>query len=161
MRGLNSGLCKPANEKPEMGDEEPGGCAGDGSFKVFGQAAAAAEPREGALDHPSSRQQLEAFDAGRALDDLDGPSPAMRERLDQLIATINAIGEDVVQLGEFDPQALQQRDGAVDILDIGLMNAHGEQQAVGIGNDVALASTDALSGVEAAWAAAFRGRHTL
>ena len=60
-----------------MGDEEPGGCAGDGGLEVLGETATAAEPGEGALDDPSSRQELEAFDAGRTLDDLDGPRAAI------------------------------------------------------------------------------------
>lgn len=85
----------------------------------------------------------------------------MREGLDQLIATIDAIGEDMSQLGELGPQLLQQRDGPMEVLDIGLMNAHGKQQAVDIGDDVALASVDAFAGIEAAWAPAFRGRCTL
>ena len=70
-------VLRASGEQPEMGDEEPGGGAGDGCLEVLGEAAASSEPREGAFDHPSARQELEAFDAGWPLDDLDGPGAAM------------------------------------------------------------------------------------
>src|SRR5688572_13633331 len=96
--------------------------------------------------NPSAWQELEAFDAHGALDDLDRPRPAMREGPDQLIAAVDAVGKDVAELGELGSQALQERDGAVHVLHIGRVDVHGEQKAVGIGDDVALAPMDALTG---------------
>lgn len=55
-----------------MGEEQPGGCAGDGRLEVLGEASAASQPGKGALDDPSPGQELEAIDARRALDALDG-----------------------------------------------------------------------------------------
>jgi len=66
-----------------MSDEEPSGSAGDGSFEVLCEAATSAEPSECAFDNPSAWQELEAFDAHGALDDLDRPRPAMREGPDR------------------------------------------------------------------------------
>jgi len=46
-------------------------------------------------------------------------------------------------------------------LDVGGMNDGGDQKALRVGQDVALASVDLLAGVEAAVSAAFRGLHAL
>ena len=81
------------------GKSKPGGTGG-GCFEVLGEASAAAEPGEAALDHPPPGQELEAFDTGRALDDLDRPGAAIGNRLLQLRAAIDAVGEDMGQLGE-------------------------------------------------------------
>ena len=60
-----------------MGDEKPSGFGGWRSLEVSGKAATPTEPRKGALDDPSPRQELEAFDAEGALDNLDTPRSAM------------------------------------------------------------------------------------
>src|SRR5690242_19003597 len=95
-----SGDSEPAGEQAQIGEEEPGGGAGGAGLEVFGEASAAAEPGEAALDHPSSGQQLEAFDAGRPLDDLDAPGAAIAVGALQLRASVNLIGEDLSELGE-------------------------------------------------------------
>src|SRR5689334_9305550 len=128
MRPMASGLSETSRKEPDVGDEEPSGGAGDGCLEVLGEAAASAEPGEGALDNPSSRQELESFDTGWAFDDLDAPGSAMRQGANQLISAVDPIGKDTAQLGEREAQTLQQRDGAVHILDVGWMHTHGKQQ---------------------------------
>ena len=83
-----------------MGDEKPSDFGGGGTLEVLGEAAASAEPGKGSFDDPAPGQELEAFDAGRPLDDLDGPRPAMGERVDELFAAINAVGKDMAQPGK-------------------------------------------------------------
>ena len=144
-----------------MGDEKPCDLGGGGTFEVFGEATASAEPCEGSLDYPASRQELKAFDAGWPLDDLDRPRPAMGERVDKLFAAIDAVGKDMPQLGKALAQALQQGHGAMDILNIGGMNVDGQQQAVGVGDDMALAPVDTFAGVKPARPASLRRRSTL
>src|SRR5215471_10880021 len=161
MAHLRSANCEASGEETEVGEEEPGGGAGGGGLEVFGEASAAAEPSKGALDHPSSRQELEAFDAGRSLDNLDGPGAAIGDRPLQLLATIDPVGEDMVQFRENLPQRPQQRHGAMRVLDIGGMDLGSEHKALRVGDDVALAPLDALAGVDPARAAAFGGRHAL
>src|SRR6185437_1238812 len=95
MEVMTSGSCEAAREEPDAGEEEPRSGAGDGPLEVLGKAAAAAEPGEGALDHPSLRQELKAFDAGWALDDLDGPGTAVSDGIAQLWTAIDAIRENV------------------------------------------------------------------
>src|SRR3546814_1314254 len=94
MNRMISSSCEPTREESDVGEEEPCGCCGYGGLEVLGEAPASAEPGEGAFDDPSSGQQLEAFDALWALDDFDGPRPAVGEGLEQLLATIDAVGED-------------------------------------------------------------------
>ena len=83
-----------------MCDENPSGFGGSGSLEVFGKTPAPAAPGKGAFDDPAPRQELEAFDAMRPLDDLDRPRSAMRECVLKLVAAVDTIGKDVPQLGE-------------------------------------------------------------
>src|SRR5271170_3660906 len=161
MNWSRSVICEAAGEEPQVGEQDPGCRAGDGRLEVLGETPAAAEPGEGAFDHPSPGQQLEAFDASRTLDDLDRPRAAIGDRCEQLRAAIDAIGEDMAQLGEAAAQRSQQRYGTVRILDVGFMHPHGEQEAFGIGDDMALASLDALAGINPAWTTALGGRCAL
>jgi hypothetical protein len=64
----------------------------------------------------------------------------MGERIDELFSAINAVSEDVSQLGKAISHALQQGDRTMDVLNIGGMNVDGQQETVGIGDDVPLAS---------------------
>jgi hypothetical protein len=67
----------------------------DGRFEVFGEAAIAIEPGDGALDDPSSRQRLEALAGVGAPDDVEGPGAKLGEGLAKLAAGIAAVGEDM------------------------------------------------------------------
>ena len=49
----------------------------------------------------------------------------------------------------------------MDVLNIGGMNVNGQQEAIGVGDDVALAAIDTLAGVEAARPAGLRRRSAL
>src|SRR5215211_394247 len=95
-----SGSCETAHEEADAGDQHPGFSAFDGGLKVFCQATIAPEPGEAALDHPAFRLGLERADALRSGDDLDRPRAQASERIDEFFTAIDAIGEDVPQLGE-------------------------------------------------------------
>src|SRR3954469_10845434 len=161
MNVLQSSSCEAAGEKAEVGQEDPCGCAGDRCLEVFGEAAAAAEPGEGALDHPSPGEEVEAFDAGRALNDLNRPGAASGDRALQLRAAIDTVGEDMIKLGKVSPQRTQQRHRAMRVLDVGFMHQNGEQKALCVGDNMALAPFDTLAGIDAARSAAFRCRRAL
>src|SRR4051794_36519961 len=62
------------------------------------------------------------------------------------------------KLWETASQALQQRHSAMDVLNVGGMNIGRQQETVGVGNDMSLASMEALAGVESAWPAGLRRR---
>src|SRR5437762_10327003 len=108
MNDDGSTCCEASREEPQVGQQHPGCSAVDGCLEVFGETPAAAEPGEGALDHPSPGQQLEAFDTGWALDDFDRPGAAIGERAEQLGTAIDAVGEDMAQLGTGAAQRAQQ-----------------------------------------------------
>src|SRR5437667_11993921 len=120
MNDLRSSSCEASRQQAQIGKKEPSCGAGDRGLEVLGEAAAATKPGEGALDHPSAGQELEAFDAWRPLDDLDRPRAAIVDGGAQLGTPVDAVGEDVAQLGEASAQPAQQRHGAVRILDVGL-----------------------------------------
>ena len=109
---------------------------------------------------PASRQELEAFDARRPLDDLDCPTGRNGKCVDELFAAIHPVGKDVDER-EGGVATLQQGDGAMDILNVGGMNVDGEQKTIGVGDDMSLPPINALARVKAGWAAGLRRRGTL
>src|ERR1041385_2830924 len=161
MRSIVSSPCEAASKKANAGDHHPGLGAGDGGLEVLGEAPIAAEPGEGALNHPAARLWLEGSDALLAGHDLDRPVAEIGERAEQLRPTIDAIGEDVAQVAEALPERAQQRHGAVIVLNVGRMHQQSDERTLCVGDDVTLASLDALGGIKPARAAAFRGLHTL
>lgn len=147
-----------------MGGEHPGDRAGDRCLEILDESAAAAEPSEGPLDHPSARKHFEAVGALGTPDDRDGPLPVLAQCLAELVAGIAAIGKDVTQPGIKRANGRQDTDGAVAVLDIGGMNLQTHKMALGVGDNVTLAPLDFLAGIKAikaGWAAAFRGLHRL
>ena len=95
MISMFSGLCETSDEKANAGDEEPGFGAGDGSLEVLGEATVAAEPSEGAFDDPTLGLGLEGSDPLGPGDDLDLPSAELGGGTAELIAALDAIGEDM------------------------------------------------------------------
>src|SRR5271165_6134374 len=65
--------CQTPRHQLDAGDVEPSHRALDGGFNILCQAAIAVEPGNGALHHPTPRQENEALGRVGALDDLDGP----------------------------------------------------------------------------------------
>src|SRR3954454_847421 len=156
-----SSSCEAAGEELDAGDHEPSLGAGDGGFEVLGQATVAPEPGEGALNHPSPRLGFESSDTMSSCDDLDGPFAEIGDRIEQFIASVDAVGEDVPQLGEAAAQRFEQWHGAMVVLHIGRVHESREQPTFGIGDDVSLAAFHLLGYVKPTRAAAFRGLHAL
>jgi hypothetical protein len=119
--GWASGPGDAAGEQLDAGDEEPRLGAFDGRFEVFGEAAIAIEPGDGALDDPSSRQRLAALGGVGAPDDVEGPGAKLSEGLAKLAAGIAAVGEDMAQPWERASHGSEQQRGAVAILNVGAM----------------------------------------
>ena len=110
-----------------MGDEEPGLGACDGLLPILGQTPAPAEPCEGALDDPSSRQHFEALGGIGALDDLQGPVTDLVELITQFGTAVCAVGEEMTQPWEGLPDRLEDERGAVSILDVSSVNDETDQ----------------------------------
>src|ERR1700755_1608693 len=141
-----------------MGDEKPSAFGGGRALEVSCETSASAEPCEGTLDHPAPGQELEAFDPERSLDNLDCPRPAMGQCVDELFTAVNAVGKDMPKAGKALSQALQQRNSTMDILNIGWMNMDGQQQTIGVGDNVPLAPIEAPAGIKSTWPAGVRRR---
>ena len=104
-------------------------------------------PRDGAWIRlaASARQNLEAFCGVGPLDDLDCPLADFGERGVEFFAGIGAVGEDMAHPEEAVTDPRQHIGGAVAILDVGGMDDGADQEALGVGQDMALASIDFLA----------------
>src|SRR5215211_1724955 len=161
MIAMISGSCEASGEQLNTGDQDPSFGADDRCLKVLCEATIAAEPGEGALDHPASGFWLEGSEGLSSGDDFDRPLAQIGKRIEQLLSAIDAIGEDMPQPGKPAANQSQQRHGTMIVLNIGRVHENGEQRTFGISDDVTLASHHPLGSVEPAWAAAFRGLHAL
>ena len=116
------------------------------AFPIFGQAAAAVEPRDGALDDPSLWQNRKSFDLIRSLDDF---SFDVRRHAGQLVlescALIGGVGKELLQKGMQPEHCGEQQDAAIAVLDAGGMNDGVQQQAQRIYENVALLAFDLLA----------------
>ena len=77
------------------GQHDHGGRRVDQPLEVLGQATVAAEPSEGALDDPTTRQEVEALGIARALDDLE-PQPFASGGAGGDLALIASVSEQVL-----------------------------------------------------------------
>lgn len=69
------------------------------TLEVFGQASAASDPGEGALDDPTLGEHDEAMKLATR-DDLDLPGSGARNRRGELRSAISGIGEDALDEGK-------------------------------------------------------------
>src|SRR5258705_4325858 len=95
-----SGSGETAGKQPNAGDQEPGFGAGNAGLEVLGETAVAAEPGEGAFDDPAFGLGFEGADLLGTSDDLDRPPAELGDRVAKLVATVDAVGEDMLQLGK-------------------------------------------------------------
>lgn len=113
---------------------------------VADQATTFHDPCEGALDHPSALDDDKAFRASGPLDDFQGDVGLVLRPTDQT-SGVAPVREHPLDEREGAARAFQHAAGAVAVLDVGGMDLDGEKAAVGVGQDVALASMDALAGI--------------
>src|ERR1035438_5704059 len=135
-------------------------------FPVLGKPAATIEPRNGALDDPSTRQNDEAFGPIGTLDDcgFELRSDLGQRRMEDR-PRIGAIGKEPFQKRKQAEKRGQQHDAAVAILNIGRMNNRVQQQTLCIYQNMPLLALDEFARVEPgridAGAAFFGAFHTL
>jgi hypothetical protein len=113
---------------------------------VADQSAVLEDPGEGALAYPAPRQHLEALGVRAATDDLERDVCLVGGPVHET-ASVAAIGEDAGDEGEALARCLKRQLAAVAVLDIGTVNADGEEPTIGVRQDVALASGDLLARV--------------
>lgn len=119
------------------------------AFPVLGQAAAAVEPTDSALDDPPLGQHDEPVQLG-SLDDLDVdlPAGALQPPLEDR-PLVAAVGIELQQEGEQPEQRAHQQHAAVAVLHVRGMDDGVPQEALGIYEKVALLALDLLAGIVA------------
>lgn len=149
--------CEPAGEHADICDEDP--CLGgsNGSFEVLCEPAASSEPGECPLDHPTARQDLEAFGAVGTLDDFERELADLLQGSPQLRPGIAAIGEDMAQPRPALEDRFQDGGRSVAVLNVGGMDDQPDHEAERIDDDMPLAAHDLLARVKATYSTAFGG----
>ena len=136
-----------SEHKPDARQSDEGESGPVEVFVVLGQAPAAIDPGDGALDDPASRDDLETLGLGGALDHLDPPG-GIGHGPTQLLAAVGAVGEYRLQEGkEAARLAVQDQKGAIAVLHVGRMHDGVEDQAEGVDKQMALLTLDLLARV--------------
>ena len=65
-------------------------------LEVLGEAAVSIEPGQRALDDPAARKNYEALGCIGPFHDLDGPFADPPQRVPELVASVAAVGNEVV-----------------------------------------------------------------
>lgn len=131
----------------DAGEGDEGGDGLGEVLVVFGDAAVAAEPGKGSLDDPAARQDHEAFRVVAALDDLHARHGNLGDGSRDLPGVVGAIGPDQFEPGKALADLVEDKGGAVAVLDAGGMNDDPDRQPFGIDERVNLAPLDLLPGV--------------
>ena len=82
-------------------------------------------------------------------DDLHRPASRGGDRLGHFRPLVSGVGEDALDEGKAPPRLEQQIARAVAILNVRRQDAHAEQEAERVDEDVALAARDLLARIEA------------
>lgn len=106
-------------------------------FVMSHETAVAAQPGEGALDDPSSADDLEAAVVVDPFDDLECHR-LVGEVGGELVTGIGAVGKDMCNEWEQSPRRADQFDGTITVLDIGREDLDPEEKSYGVDERVAL-----------------------
>src|SRR3972149_9978534 len=104
------GFCERTKQGADGGEPEESDGGSSEVFEVLGEPAAAPEPSEGALDHPSLGQHLETCDVGTC-DDLDLPVGDGGERRGDPRASIGGVADDLAEEWKQRARVLEERRG--------------------------------------------------
>ena len=137
--------CESAQEEADDGELEEGERDSSSMLEVLGEAPAAAEPGEGALDDPALGQELEAVRIGtQRLHDLERPVGDGGKLFGHDWPAITAVGHDVVDAGPAVVNTLEQHQAGVTILHRGRRDERAQDDAAEVDGDVALLARDLL-----------------
>ena len=106
---------------------------------VLGEAAVAAEPGEGALDHPAPLDHLEADRMAVAPDYFQAERVVGRGGFIGLLGVVAAVGKYALQPREAPAHLVQQQGRAVAVLHGGRVHHQADRQAQGVHQGVDLA----------------------
>ena len=136
-------LGKPSYHQVDHRHPDPRLTGAGMELVIFTQAATPIQPGKGAFDNPAMRQELPARGLHLPFHNPQIPAALLPGPLHQL-ARIAAIRPDPEQAGPDLGGPRQHEFRAVPILQSGLVDHHGEHQAQGVYEEVALATVDLL-----------------
>ena len=113
---------------------------------VLAESTILAEPAEGSLNDPPSRQEDESLLLDGPLDDIEDPVAELRRPIDEG-AGVASIGPNPLQTREPAFQLPQHELRPVTILNLGAVHDHGQQQSERIDDYMTLAARDFLARV--------------
>lgn len=117
------------------------------TFEVFGEAATAADPGEGAFDDPAFGKNDEAMQLA-ALDDLDRPRAGPDQGGGELGSLVAGVGKDAFDEGEQSARApVEDQRRAVAVLHVGRMHDDVQQEPERVDQNMPLATLDLLARV--------------
>lgn len=132
----------------------------DGALIVFGQAAIAAKPSKGALDHPAFGKNLEAGSV--AFDDLKSEAPAGDQGgcPFEKFTSISSVGEDFTHPAKIEQGGKQQL-GTIAILHPRTVDDNGKHEAKSVYQKVSFSSVDLFASVIATFSGLLSHFNTL
>jgi hypothetical protein len=120
------------------------------ALPIFGQAAAAVEPRNGALDDPAFGQDHKSADLIGALDDFNVEMRKnLCKRFRKFWSLISAVGEQRLQKWKHAEQCRHHENASIAILDVCRMNDSVEQETYCVDKNVPLLALDLLARIVA------------
>ena len=119
------------------------------TLEIAGEPSVAADPSEGPLDNPSPGQDDETMQL-ITLDDLKRPGAGLGDGRGGLGSLVAGISEDALDEGKEAARAsIEDKRGAVAILDIGGVDDDIQQEAERIDENMPLAARDLLARIKA------------
>ncbi len=139
--------CQSTEHEPDHGEADEGDGLSGVTLEVLGQAAAAADPGEGALDDPTFGENDEAMQLV-AFDDLERPGPGLGCGGRHFRSLIVGVGEDTLDEGKQAARAsVEDQPRPVAILHIGRVDGDAQQETERVDKNVPLAALDLLARV--------------
>ena len=139
-------MSETPQHEADHGEADERGRLSSVTLVISCQPTTTADPCQGALDDPSFRQHDEPLPVAAA-DDLEFPRAGAGDGGLHLLPLVARVSDDALKEREAPSSLAEQRLGAVPVLYAGGMDVHGQQQAEGVGQNVALAAKHLLASV--------------
>lgn len=144
-----SGITEFSEHEADGGEAQEGECATVEIFPVFGEAATATKPGNGAFDDPAFGQRDETFGLITAADYFGGE---VRHDLRQVVVKdrpgIGAVGKQLPEKRELSEQRGQNQESTVAILNVRRCDQRVQQETQRIDENVTLLAFDQLAAIE-------------
>src|SRR5271165_505897 len=138
---------EPPEGQLDGGEGNEGGQGFGKVFEVLGETPVSSEPGEGALDHPTVRENDEALRVVARLDDLQAQQRHLCHRSYSLPGVVAAISPDQFEPREAPAYLVEDQPGPVAVLDRGGVGHDPHRQPFAVDQGVDFAALHLLAGV--------------